>query len=361
MNEFIKITSVSPSTGSIYDLISQLQSAIGNLEDENVNEIISSTANTKILFPELANLFGLGCVRPKRTILSLNVSIRTWNSSLKNDLEDFTGGILTKRPKYIELIRKLSERSRDAIKPTILPIFRTILYFSIVQNRFQTFYQFEARDQFISSSLPAAISLTKIPDLALLLQDFVQVYCSNPSRQRRHLPDLISFWDERILNVANVKELAGYRTICWFEHFRDLLAFDLILLFGHLKLLSNPSEEIEAAQMICMFFEKFKSQGGKEEIVPMEIEMLLKQQNLKLARNEIRWKHRWSIISKRFSYDSAEISISLESILSWFKTMLKLGSTAFSLPEPNWFDIEGTNERVFIGEELFTLMSDSNL
>ena len=89
MNEFIKITSVSPSTGSIYDLISQLQSAIGNLEDENVNEIISSTANTKILFPELANLFGLGCVRPKRTILSLNVSIRTWNSSLKNDLEDF--------------------------------------------------------------------------------------------------------------------------------------------------------------------------------------------------------------------------------------------------------------------------------
>ena len=113
--------------------------------------------------------------------------------------------------------------------------------------------------------------------------------------------------------------------------------------------------------MICMFFEKFKSQGGKEEIVPMEIEMLLKQQNLKLARNEIRWKHRWSIISKRFSYDSAEISISLESILSWFKTMLKLGSTAFSLPEPNWFDIEGTTERVFIGEELFTLMSDSNL
>jgi hypothetical protein len=296
------------------------------LEDD---AIISNTDLN--IFPELANLFGFGCVLPLKQTLSLNFAIKTWNRTLKDDLEGFICGLLGSRPRYCDLLRKLSERSRDPLKPPMLPIARAILYASIVQNRFETFYQYEPRDKFVSSSLPAAICLTQLVDLPLLLQDFVQVYCCNVARQRRFLPDLTFCWDERILKNPELKQLAGHRSICWFNHIRDILALDLMILFGNLKLL-NSTEELQAAQLIYSIFEKFKSEG-KPVPVPANDSNFIE---IKVT-DEIRWKHRWSLVSQSELGVQVEMKVP-ESILNWYKTMIKMGSTAFSLSQPDWFD-----------------------
>lgn len=309
-------------------MISELQSVLGDLEDDTT--ISTSDSN---IFPELANLFGFGCVRPVKTILSLNVAIKTWNRSLKDDLEGFICGLLITRPRYCELLRKLSVRSRDPLMPPMLPITRAILYASIVQNRFETFYQYEPRDKFISSSLPATVSLTQLADLPLLLQDFVQVYCCNVARQRRFLPDLIFFWDERILKNPELKQLAGHRSVCWFNHLRDILALDLIILFGILKLLSSK-EELQAAHLVYLIFEKFKSEGK-----PVPVPVVYGESNFLEIQvvDEIRWKHRWSLISQSVAGMQVGMRVP-ESILNWYKTMTKMGSTAFSLSQPDWSD-----------------------
>lgn len=327
MNDFIKTTSLSPNSTSIYGLICELQSVLGDLEDDNL--ISSGDVN---IFPELANLFGYGCVRPAKTILSLNTAMKTWNRSLKDDLEEFIGGILVNRPLYSDLLRFLSERTRDPLKPPMLPVFRAILYASLVQTRFETFYQDVPRDKLISSSLPGVICLTKLPDLPLMMQDFVKVYCCSAARQRRFLPDLINFWDEKILkdDGTSLKEIAGNRTICWFRHFRDLLALDLILLFGHLKLLSSE-EDLQASQLIFSIFEKFKS-DGKGHVVPSNFEVPCETLEVKFG-DVIRSKHRWSFISKQADFSGAAVPVVA---FNWFKMVLKLGRTAFSLPEPEW-------------------------
>jgi hypothetical protein len=294
------------------------------------DDAIISTTDLNI-FPELANLFGFGCVRPVKPILSLNFAIKTWNRTLKDDLEGFICGLLVSRPRYCDLLRKLSERSRDPLKPPMLPITRAILYTSIVQNRFETFYQYESRDKFVSSSLPATVSLTKLVDLPLLLQDFVQVYCCNVARQRRFLPDLIIFWDERILKNPELKELAGHRSICWFNHIRDILAVDLIILFGNLKLL-NSTEESQAAQLIYLIFEKFKSEGKPVPVTANDSNFI----EIKHV-DEVRWKHRWSLVSQSILGVQVVVKVP-ESILNWYKTMIKMGLTAFSLSQPDWFD-----------------------
>ena len=309
-------------------MISELQCVQGDLEDD----ALIPTADVNI-FPELANLFGYGCVRPLKPILSLNSAIKTWNRSIKDDLEGFIGGLLINRPRYSDFLRKLSERSRDPLKPPMLPISRAILYASIVQNRFETFYQYEAREKFISSSLPAAVSLTKLIDLTLLMQDFVQVYCCNVARQRRFLPDLISFWDEKILKNSELKQLAGHRSICWFTHFRDVLALDLIILYGNLKLLSQ-SEEFQAAHLINLIFEKFKSEGKPVPINSNDSNFMEINFNF---YNEIRWKHRWSLISQSVSGMKIEMKVS-ESVLNWYKMIIKMGLTAFSFSQPDWSD-----------------------
>lgn len=254
-----------------------------------------------------------------------------WNRSLSDDLEGFICGLLIARPRYCDLLRKLSERSRDPLKPPMLPFSRAILYASVVQNRFETFYQYESRDKFISSSLPAAVSLTKLDDLPLLMQDFVQVYCCNAARQRRILPELIGFWDEKILKNPELKQLAGHRSICWFNHFRDILALDLIILFGHLKLL-NSSEELEASQLIHLIFEKFQSEG-KPIPVPFDDFRWLE---LSIG-NEIRWKHRWFLISQSIFSQKLELRVSA-SIIDWYRMMIKMGLGAFSLSQPDWSD-----------------------
>lgn len=337
MNEFIKVTSINPNSYAIYSLITELQSVIGECEDDAV---LSESDPT--IFPELANLFGYGCVRPARPILSHNQAIRAWNRSLREDLNDFIGGLLIKRPRYFDLMKLLSERSRDTLKPPIPPIFRSILYFSLVQNRFETFFQVEPRDQYISSSLPASISLTKLPDLPLLMQDFVQVYCCTAARQRRFLPDLIEFWDKRILKNAELNQLAGNRSICWLKHFRDILAVDLVLLYGHLKLLSVPVEEIQAARLIQLIFDKFESEG-KGKIIRDTTGKILKVE----IDDVCRWKHRWSLISKSTTDDiKTESAPPLclpgqmvnESVVSWYRTVQNFGKTAFSLAEPDWRD-----------------------
>lgn len=299
---------------------------LGDLEDD----IIISTTDS-IIFPELANLFGFGCVRPAKPILSLNFAIKIWNRSLKDDLEGFISGLLITRPRYFDLLKKLSERSRDPLKPPMLPITRAILYSSIVQNRFETIYQFEPREKFISSSLPATVSLTKLIELPLLMQDFVQIYCCNVARQRRFLPDLMIFWDERILKNSDLKQLAGHRSVCWFNHFRDILALDLIILFGNLKLLS-PTEELEAAHLIYLIFEKFKSEG-KPVPVASNNSNFFEIQNA----DKIRWKHRWCLISQSVIGMQIEMKIS-ESVFNWYKMIIKMGLSAFSLSQPDWFD-----------------------
>lgn len=311
-------------------MISELQSVLCDLEDDTT--ISTSDSN---IFPELANLFGFGCVRPVKTFLSLNFAIKTWNRSLKDDLEGFICGLLITRPRYFELLRKLSVRSRDPLMPPMLPITRAILYASIVQNRFETFYQYEPRDKFISSSLPATVSLTQLADLPLLLQDLVQVYCCNVSRQRRFLPDLIFLWDEKILKNPKLKQLAGHRSVCWFNHLRDILALDLIILFGNLKLLSSK-EELQAAHLVYSIFEKFISEGK-----PVPISVIFDESKSNLIEiqvfDEIRWKHRWSLIYQ--SVTGMQVGMRLpESILNWYKMMTKMGSTAFSLSQPDWSD-----------------------
>lgn len=335
MNEFIKVTSITPNSGPIQSLINDLQCALGEWEDD---QILSDSDPT--IFPELSNLFGQGCVRPVRTILSLNQAIRAWNRGLCDDLSVFIGGLLIRKPRYFELLKLLSERGRDNLKPPISPVFRSILYFSIVQNRFETFFQFETRDQYVASALPACISLSKLADLPLLLQDFIQVYCCNVARQRRFLPDLIEFWDQKILGKEDLNQLAGNRSICWFKHFRDILAVDLILLYGHLKLLSTPIEEIQAAQLINLIFEKFESEG-KSKIIKSK--GIMGNRYPVVIKDFLRWKHRWSVISKSISHEFLEYeldqSVSVpESVISWYKNILQFGKTAFSLPEPDWRD-----------------------
>ena len=337
MNEFIKVTSITPNSYAIYSLITELLSIIGECEDDTV---LSESDPT--IFPELANLFGYGCVRPPRPILSLNQAIRTWNRSLREDLNDFIGGLLVRKPRYFELLKLLSERSRDPLKPPILPIFRSILYFSLVQTRFETFLQFESRDQYISSSLPASTSLTKLPDLPLLLQDFIQVYCCTSARQRRFLPDLIEFWDEKILKRENLNQLAGNRSVCWFNHFRDILAIDLILLYGHLKLLSIPSEEIQAARLIQLIFDKFESEG-KGKIIKESSNGREESVVNTMIEDVKRWKHRWNLISKSTNIDNVDQLIQPdqtvnEIVISWYRTILKFGKTSFSITEPDWRD-----------------------
>ena len=331
MNEFIKVTSITPDSESIYTLITELQCALGECEDDN---ILSNSDPT--IFPELANLFGYGCVRPARPILSLNQAMRTWNRSLNDDLCIFIGGLLARKPRYFELLKLLSERSRDSLKPPILPIFRSILYFSLVQNRFETVFQFEPRDQYVASSLPSCVSLTKLIDLPVLLQDFVQVYCCTAARQRRSLPDLIEFWDEKILGKEDLSHLAGNRAICWFKHFRDLLALDLILLYGHLKLLSTPDEEFQAARLIDLIFEKFESESKGRTVKTKE----LPGNSQSVVINDfIRWNRRWSLVSKSVGQFPPESRESVpETVISWFRTILQFGRTAFSLPEPDWRD-----------------------
>lgn len=283
------------------------------------------------IFPELANLFGFGCFRRAKPILSLNTAIKTWNRAIKDDMEGFICGLLTTRPRYWDLLQKLGERSRDPLKPQMLPITRSILYFSVVQNRFETFYQYEPRDKFISSSLPAVVSLSKLPDLPLLMQDFVQVYCCNVARQRRFLPDLLEAWDGNILNNPDIRDLAGHRSICWFNHFRDILALDLIILFGNLKLLSE-AEEVQAGQLILLLFEKFKSEG-KDHIIPNLSNDLCEECEI----NVIRWKHRWSLISKTICKDIPGIRTT-RSVLNWYRTMVRMGLSGFSLVQPDWSD-----------------------
>lgn len=338
MNEFIKVTSITPNSGSIYSLINELQCSLGECEDD---QILSDSAPT--IFPELSNLFGYGCVRPVRPILSLNQAIRAWNRSLCDDLSVFIGGLLMRRPRYFELLKLLSERGRDSLKPPISPIFRSILYFSLVQSRFETFFQFEPRDQYVTSVLPACVSLSKLADLPLLFQDFIQVYCCNVARQRRFLPDLIEFWDQRILGKEDLSQMAGNRSICWFKHFRDILAVDLILLYGHLKLLSVPIEEIQAAQLIYLIFDKFEAEGKGKIIRSKENNSEANSSSQPvIIKDAFRWKHRWNLVSKSIS-TSQESTNPLdqsvpETVITWYRTILQFGKTAFSLPEPDWRD-----------------------
>lgn len=323
--------------GSIYNCIFDLQSVIGSVEDEReLNLEIDDGELVPVIFSELANLFGYGCVRPVRTILPLNTAIRAWNRSLKDDLQGFIGdNLLAGRPPFHELLKRLSERSRDPIKPPILPVFRAILYFSLVQNRFETFYQIEPRDQFITRSLPAPVSLTKLPDLPLLMQDFVQVYSCNPARQRRFLPDLIEFWRERILQKVECG--AGHRSKLFFQHFRDLLSIDLILLHGQLKLLSASfGEDLQAAQLISKIFEKFREEGKTEFNRESESGKAESAAVVVPVYDLIRWKRRWSFANQTVEMDN--LTTVPESAVNWFKSAVKFGQTAFSLPEPDWQD-----------------------
>lgn len=313
-------------------LISELQSVLGEVEDDN---ILSSS--DPVIFPELANLFGNGCVRPNRIILPLNSAIKYWNRSLNDDLSEFLGGsLLMGRPRFHDLVKLLSERSRDPLKLSMSPVSRALIYATLVQNRFRTIYQIETLDQFVSTSIPGIISLSKLTDLPLMIQDLIQVYCCNPARQRRILPGLIEFWDNRVLKVVqDDKQLAGNRSICWLDHIRDLLALDLILLYGHLKLLTPPFEEFQAAHLIFLIFEKFRSDGKEIQLSPRNQDTIV---NVPVVEDLIRWNHRWSIISNNLISNFNNSFSFPESFLIWFKSMIRSGLTSFSLPEPDWMN-----------------------
>lgn len=325
-------------------MISDLQN--GCRDDNGDEEEIILNDCDQVFYPQLANLFGTGCVRPQKAILSLTCSIKSWNRMIRDDLEGFlVCNLLHRRPRFHGLLKLLSERSRDPLKPPMLPITRSILYASLVQSRLGTVYQVEERDLFVSSSLPSVVSLASLPDLPLLLQDFIQVYLCTSARQRRFLPDLIGAWDDRIIGKSRGSGVAGHRSVCWMVHLRDLLALDLVFLYGHLRLLDG-FEECQAVCVLSSFFEKFRKEG-KEEVIPVNI-LHCGRGEVKREVDEcidaVRWNHRWKLILKPLNGveecdEEYRIKYSNETmILDWYQGMIRFGSTAFSLVEPDWQD-----------------------
>lgn len=87
------------------------------------------------VYPALANLFGLGCVRPVRPVLSLVDAVEEWNGMLGRDLTGFLREtVLTRRPRLGPLLSLLGRRSRDPREPRMLPVTRAIIHVRTPRN-----------------------------------------------------------------------------------------------------------------------------------------------------------------------------------------------------------------------------------
>lgn len=273
-------------------------------------------------------------MRPVKQILSLESSIRMWNRCVEDDLAGFVSRILILRPRFSDLIKTLSERSRDPLRPPLLSITRAVMFSSILQGRFGKIYQNESIFDFVASSLPSPLSLTKLDNLPVILQDVIQIYSSTPSRQRRILPKVLKVWDEHIIERVLYDEATGFRARCWMNDFRDRMAIDLALLYGHLKLLTGPREEFQVTRILSSIFDRFLEEGKEipcEQCDPIEIDCTFD--------DAIRWRHRWDSIAKneRFGMMMMNRSVRIfESVLFWFRSMVRAGLTGHSFNHFDW-------------------------
>ncbi len=280
-----------------------------------------------IFFPELANLFGSGCVRPEKRIQSLQTAIRQWNRFLAEDLSSFLETrILNLRPSLNELLQLLAERSRDPLKPPFMAPFRSILFFSILGNRL-VYHAFPI-ETFLLSSAPATLSLQWIPELPSLVHELVQIYCCNASRQRRLLPAWLAAMESALQQQGS----DGFGTIAavWLKDLIDRVRIDMILLLGQLKLLRRD-EELEAATHLTSIFEGFGEDG---RAVPLQWNDGHVHEFG--VSDVVKFKHRWeflppSVLEGRSCYDS---------VLTWLRAMVGAGLTGHSFKQQEWQDDE---------------------
>jgi len=251
----------------------------------------------------LANLFGLGCVRPHRHILKMNEAVMRWNQMIEKDLGSFLSRILTARPRLAELLQLLAQRMRSgASKAGCFAITRVLFHSSIIQkalSKTNMVYQTESFDIWLASSFNS-LPVSQLPRLSIMLSDFLQVYCSNPARQRRFLAHLLPAFNlvmtDEVVSVLT-KETNAYATV---EQLYLRLALDWVLLGWALNLYA-PFEEVQADQVIYALMVRFgksfmhkDTSCGALQPVP--------------CPDFIRWKHRWGPVDHLIVYE-AEIPV----------------------------------------------------
>ena len=312
----------------IVDLIEDLQ--VIQLPDDTDDH--SPHLWSRLVFPELSNLFGAGCVRSPKQILSLESAIKQWNRMLADDLGSFLkNSILISRPRLNDLLQLLAERSRDPLKAPLLAPTRAIIFFSILPHKRSIIYQSESLESFLLSSCPGLLSQQVLNDALLFVADLVQVYCGNASRQRRLLPGLIiSGLQQTILPKAS--QYSSCLASLWLQDLHQRLQIDLILLLSRLKLLRGD-EEVEAAGFIARIFESFSATGRKVPTIEA-----LEEDNIDLplvVHDAVRFKHRWDFLA------CLSLPLSVPSnTLAWFRGMARIGYTGHSLCQQEWHDDE---------------------
>lgn len=285
-----------------------------------------------LIFPELSNLFGAGCVRSPKPILSLDASIKQWNRILADDLGSLLKSqILLSRPRLNELLQLLAERSRNPLKPPLLAPTRALLFFSILPHKRAVIYQSESLESFLLSSCPGLLSQQVLHDALLFISDLVQVYCANVSRQRRLLPGLILTGLQQTI-LPKASHDSSCLASLWLQDLHERLQIDLILLLGRLKLLRGD-EGVEAAGFISRIFESFEASGRKAPTIDAFDEQIV---DLPLVIHDaVRFKHRWDFLA------GVSLPLSVPSnVLEWFRGMARVGYTGHSLSQQEWHDDE---------------------
>jgi hypothetical protein len=283
---------------TVLDVLGELQHVMASETDKafsSENECSSSQAQSLAFFDQkLANLFGLGCVRPARRISSLAEAQGTWNRLLSEDLGCFLGGLLARRPRLEELLRLLAERSRRPNVPGLLPLSRALVHLSLVQtapDRGQTsfFCHLEARDAFLATSWPG-VPILALPQLVAFCTDLVQVYCSNTARQRRYLSRLLPVYAQFLESEAvRCCVTSGTRARSQLLALNTCLQADWILLGFELGLYSAIEEEEADCWLAAVLDLNTGAQSQDREQVREQ-----EQEQREDQAKRIRWQHRWA-------------------------------------------------------------------
>lgn len=290
------------------------------------NDDSSDSLIGKVVFTELANMFGGGCVRPEKQMLPLATAIRQWNRFLTDDLGSFLHvRLLQGAPGLNELLQLLAERSRDPLKPTPIAPFRSILYFSVLGQQGRV-YQSVPMETFVLSSSPGTLSLPRVPDMPIIVSDLIQVYCCNASRQRRLLPSLLRILEASVQGVEGLGTMAAL----WLQDLIDRLRIDLILLLGHLRLL-RVDEHLEAAAHLSSIFDGFAADG---RAVP--VDLAAGQLHHFSVADPLRFKHRWDFLPVALTQGRTCSSVALD----WFGALCRGGLTGHSFRQQDWWEDE---------------------
>jgi hypothetical protein len=307
----------------VVDVIEDLETIELPFDEDDASDSLRKV----LCFPELANLFGVGCVRPEKRILALTTATRQWNRFLVEDLGRFLKiRILTAKPVLNDLLQLLAERSRDPLKPAFMAPFRSILFFSLLGGR-RIFFT-ASIESFLLSSAPGTLSLQRIPDLPVIVSDLIQIYCCNAARQRRLLPGLLKvFEDGWLQGFEGVGTMSGG----WLRDLLDRLRIDMILLLGHLKLLRRD-EEVEAAAHLTAIFKEFEQDG---RTLPVQATTTGPAQEFSV-NDGVRFKHRWDFLKPGL----LERRTCPDSILTWYRGMIGAGLSGHSFKQQHWQDDE---------------------